>query len=54
VKTSPWHSKLEEGTSWGVHHDETTCTVGDNIEPYNRVAGTGGLQKCKRCKEISG
>ena len=54
AKTAPWHSKLEEGKADGVHHDETTCTVGDNIESYNRVPGTGGLPKCAVCRRISG
>lgn len=54
AKTTPWHSKLDEGKADGRHHDETTCTLGNNIESYNRVSGTGGLPKCAECKRISG
>jgi hypothetical protein len=52
VKAKPWHSK----TLWhrAVYHDETRCTEGNNIEPHNRVPGTGGRPKCDRCREISG
>lgn len=52
VKAPPWHSRL----LWDrpVYHDETRCTEGNNIEPHNRVSGTGGRPKCKRCREISG
>lgn len=53
-KTTAWHSKLDEGKANGVHHDETTCTLGNNIESYNRATGTGGLPKCSQCRSISG
>ena len=52
MKTSPWHSKLSSDRA--VHHDETRCTEGNNIEPNNRVSGTGGRPKCSRCRDISG
>ena len=52
MKTNPWHSKLASDDP--VHHDETTCEVGNNIEQENVVSGTGGRPKCDRCKEISG
>jgi hypothetical protein len=51
MKVSPFHSKLV-GTD--RYHDESACTVGDNIEPYNKVSGTGGHPKCHECKRISG
>ncbi len=35
--TSPWHSIKSN-----VHHDDTDCTTGNNIEPENRREGTGG------------
>ena len=38
MKVAPFHSKLP-GTD--VHHDDDSCTVGNNIESYNRVSGTG-------------
>lgn len=49
AKCAPFHSKLP-GTR--VYHDNTSCTEGDNIESYNRVAGTGGLPKCDHCKRL--
>jgi hypothetical protein len=50
AKRSPWHSKVTKN----VYHDETKCEVGDNIQPWNKVPGTGNLPKCKECKRISG
>lgn len=50
AKKSPWHSKV----TLDVHHDESTCEVGDNIQPENVVQGDGGLPKCKECVRISG
>ncbi len=50
-KVAPFHSK-KPGTE--VYHDESTCTEGNNIESFNKVAGTGGKRKCSRCSEISG
>jgi hypothetical protein len=52
MKTSAWHSRLPSDKP--VHHDETECTEGNNIEPENRVEGTGNRPKCDRCIEISG
>ena len=47
-KTSPWHSVKEQ-----VHHDNTKCTEGNNIEPQNRRSGTGGKPLCKHCAELN-
>jgi hypothetical protein len=52
MKASPWHSKLS--SAHRVYHDETRCTEGNNIEPINRVSGTGGRPKCHHCRAISG
>ncbi len=51
MKVPPFHSKLP-----GIdrYHDESRCTLGDNIEPYNKVSGKGGHPKCHLCKQISG
>lgn len=49
MKTSPWHSLLVKN----VHHDNTRCTEGNNIEPRYRATGTGGLPRCRRCSELS-
>lgn len=50
AKKSPWYSTLTRD----VHHDESTCHIGNNIESENVASGTGGLPKCKECKRISG
>lgn len=46
---APFHSKLPDTQ---VYHDNNKCTLGNNIETYNRVAGTGGLRKCNQCKDL--
>lgn len=46
--TRPWYSALVRD----VHHDNTRCTEGNNIEPRNRRQGTGGLPKCSRCRKL--
>lgn len=48
-KVSPFHSKLP-GTK--VHHDNSKCTEGNNIEARNRAQGTGGLPRCDHCKRL--
>jgi len=50
TKVSPFHSKLP-GTE--VHHNNNKCTEGNNIEPQNRVAGTGGLPLCDHCRRLN-
>lgn len=44
AKVTPFHSI--KGT---VHHDNSGCTEGNNIERENRRSGTGGKPKCKTC-----
>jgi hypothetical protein len=48
VKVNPFHSKVTKH----VYHDQSTCKVGNNIETYNKVSGTGGLPKCEECKRL--
>ena len=36
-----------------VHHDQSTCTEGNNIEAANKKSGTGGKPKCDHCKRIA-
>lgn len=50
MKTSPWHSKKEEAK---VHHNNTKCTEGNNIESYNRKEGTGGKPLCHHCAQLN-
>lgn len=45
MKTDPWHSIKAD-----VHHNETNCNTGNNIEPENRREGTGGKPLCAECK----
>lgn len=47
MKTSPWHAIQSR-----VHHDNTSCTEGNNIERHNRVSGTGGKPKCSHCARL--
>lgn len=49
AKVAAFHSKLP-GTD--VYHNDSRCTVGDNIESYNRVSGTGGHRLCKQCANL--
>jgi hypothetical protein len=49
AKVAAFRSKLP-GT--GVHHNDNTCTVGNNIETYNRISGSGGLPLCQTCRRI--
>lgn len=48
AKVNPFHSSQQKD----VYHDNSSCTEGNNIEPRNRVSGTGGLPKCARCKTL--
>lgn len=47
-KTSAWHSPLQ-----GVHHNNTKCTEGNNIESRNRKEGTGGKPLCSHCSKLN-
>ena len=46
---NPWYS-IREGTE--VYHNNTTCTEGNNIEPYNVERGKGNKRQCEKCKEL--
>ncbi len=50
-QASPWHSKKDSDRK--VHHNNTKCTEGNNIETANRVAGTGGRPLCEHCKKLN-
>ena len=45
--TSPWHS-----IKAGVHHNNTECNTGNNIERENWQSGTGGKPLCKECADL--
>jgi hypothetical protein len=48
TRVSPWHSPHQL-----VHHNNTRCTEGNNIESYNRKAGTGGKPLCRHCAVLN-
>ena len=47
AKKAPWHSVKEN-----VHHDNTECNTGNNIESENLRQGTGGKPLCKECANL--
>jgi hypothetical protein len=50
IKTSSWYSIKPETR---VHHNNTLCDTGDNIEPENRREGTGGKPLCHECAGLA-
>jgi hypothetical protein len=50
TSVSPFHSKLP---ATEVYHNNNKCTVGNNIETYNKVSGTGGLRLCSDCRNLN-
>ncbi|QPH39463.1 hypothetical protein [Pedobacter endophyticus] len=47
AKTAAFHS-----IKANVHHDNTKCTEGNNIEKENLRSGTGGKPKCANCSKL--
>lgn len=47
AKRSPWHSTLS-----GVHHNDSNCNTGNNIERENLRQGTGGKPLCQECRRL--
>jgi hypothetical protein len=47
MKKSPWHSVKQS-----VHHDNTECNTGNNIETENLRQGTGGKPLCQECEKL--
>ena len=47
-KKDPWHSIKES-----VHHNNSNCNTGNNIEPENRRDGTGGKRLCSECDNLN-
>jgi hypothetical protein len=43
-KKAPWHSIKQD-----VHHNNTECNTGNNIETENLREGTGGKPLCQEC-----
>jgi hypothetical protein len=48
-RRSPWYSTRIGET---VHHDNTLCPEGSNVELYYLRRGTGGLPLCKHCARL--
>jgi hypothetical protein len=46
-KVSPWYSIKQN-----VHHDNTNCNTGNNIEKENLRSGTGGKPLCQECADL--
>jgi hypothetical protein len=47
AKKSPWHSIKQ-----AVHHDNTNCNTGNNIERENIRQGTGSKPLCQECANL--
>ena len=47
-RRSPWHSVKQD-----VHHNNTNCNTGNNIEPENIRQGTGGKRLCHECADLN-
>lgn len=47
-KKSPWYSIKRS-----IHHNNTKCDTGNNIEAENLRQGTGGNPLCKDCAELN-
>jgi hypothetical protein len=45
---SPWHSIKQY-----VHHNNTECNTGNNIERENLRQGTGGKPLCQECADLA-
>jgi hypothetical protein len=48
MKVNPFYSTLVRR----VHHDNSACTEGNNIERRYRASGTGGLPRCQHCRNL--
>lgn len=46
-RKNPWHSIRQL-----VHHDNTNCNTGNNIEVENLRSGTGGKPLCAECARL--
>lgn len=44
---SAWHSIKQT-----VHHNNTNCNTGNNIETENIRQGTGGKPLCQECERL--
>jgi len=49
-RKAPWHSVKLSAPK--VHHDNTKCTEGNNIERENLRQGTGNRPLCDHCQHL--
>lgn len=47
-KKAPWHSIKQT-----VHHNNTECNTGNNIERENLRQGSGGKPLCQECAKLN-
>ncbi len=47
-KTAPWNSRKQT-----IHHNNTNCNTGNNIEKENYQTGTGGKPLCNECSKLN-
>ena len=47
-RKSPWHSIKSD-----VHHNNTECNTGNNIEHENLRQGTGSKKLCRECAGLN-
>jgi hypothetical protein len=47
-RANPWHSIMAY-----VHHNNTRCTEGNNIEREYLRSGTGGKPLCHHCATLN-
>jgi len=54
MKTSPWFSteRQEDVAEKAVHHNNTSCVVGDAIEKNHHRYGTDNRPLCKKCSQL--
>jgi hypothetical protein len=50
-KVAPFHSVKDSDKK--VHHDNSLCTEGNNIEKQYLRQGTDGRPRCLRCNELA-
>ena len=46
-QVKPYHAAKSK-----VYHIFNSCTLGNNIERYNKKSGTGGKKMCKNCRKL--
>jgi hypothetical protein len=51
AKVAPFHSVKPNAPN--VHHNNTSCTEGNNIERENKRQGSGGRPLCQHCARLA-